>query len=143
VRWILPVKVLGGADGDEGVGVGEGGEDTDPERSVSIPVCRVMGFAAYSLEFSNWARTAMVYGFVECWLVLFVVRKEVVGESVMCIWEGRRSLEQVCCNSAIFFARIFVRGRHCVRESSTPARFPLFGRHTCSVQSHAAFHLLS
>ena len=85
VQRILPVEVLGGADSDKGVGVGEGGEDTDPERSVSISVCQMMGFAAYSLEFSNWARTAMIYGFVECWLVLFVVEKGLVGESVMCI----------------------------------------------------------
>jgi hypothetical protein len=89
VQRSLPVEVLGGADSDKGVGVGEGGKDTDPERSVSISVCQMMGFAAYSLEFSNWARTAMVYVFVEYWLVLFVAKKGVVGESVMCIWEGR------------------------------------------------------
>ena len=63
----VPVEVLGGADSDEGVGVCEGREDTNPSRSVSISAACEMHFAAYSLEFSNWARTAMIYEFVECW----------------------------------------------------------------------------
>jgi hypothetical protein len=58
--WFLPVEVLGSADSDEGVGVCEGREDTNPEPSVSISAGRTDGFAAYSLEFSNWARTAMI-----------------------------------------------------------------------------------
>jgi hypothetical protein len=56
----LPVEVLGSADSDEGVRVCEGREDTNPERSVSIPADEMARFAAYSLEFSNWARTAMI-----------------------------------------------------------------------------------
>lgn len=66
VQRVVPVEVLGSADSDESVRVCEGREDTDPERSVSISVGCAFDFAAYSLEFSNWARTAMIYGFVEC-----------------------------------------------------------------------------
>jgi len=33
------VEVLGGSNGDEGVGVGEGGEDTDSRQVVSISGC--------------------------------------------------------------------------------------------------------
>ena len=75
VQRILPVEVLGGADSDKGVGVGEGGEDTDPERSVSISVCQMMGFAAYSLEFSNWARTAMIADFLVVVVEVCVVKR--------------------------------------------------------------------
>lgn len=71
VQRVVPVEVLGGADSDEGVGVCEGREDTDPEQTVSISAACGMHFAAYSLEFSNWARTAMMCEFVECWSVVF------------------------------------------------------------------------
>lgn len=68
------VEVFRGADGDEGVGVCEGGEDADSvNRSmVSMDMLNVVllcewyfsahmaGCLPYSLEFSNDARTAMI-----------------------------------------------------------------------------------
>ena len=36
MQEVVPVKVLGGADSDKGVGVCEGREDTDPESDQSV-----------------------------------------------------------------------------------------------------------
>lgn len=44
IRPFLPVEVLRSADGNEGVRVCEGREDTNPERSISILAARVFSF---------------------------------------------------------------------------------------------------
>jgi hypothetical protein len=77
----------------------------------------------------------MIYEFARSWLLRFVVRKEVVGESGEYL--GRKAKSRVgCCNSAIIFARIFVEG---TSESSTPA----LSSFRTPDQSHAPFHLPS
>jgi hypothetical protein len=73
-RWKdEPVEVLAGADGRQGVRVGERREDADPRGEVRSARARgaeggVVGGVGgtYSLEFSNCARTAMIASLAAC-----------------------------------------------------------------------------
>lgn len=59
-----PVKVLRCADSNQGVGIGQARENADSSLLVSRGERgHLSGGMAYSLEFSNWARTAMRSGF--------------------------------------------------------------------------------
>jgi hypothetical protein len=55
----VPVEVLRATDCNDGVGICEAGEDSDPVFELDVVLVSLLRFT-HSLEFSNCARTAMM-----------------------------------------------------------------------------------